>query len=338
VKRTIAIATVLLCSCTEPPDPPRGLSPDTHPDIARDRRRESRVTPPPPPTSSEILVTINGEGISAGRLAQLTGGLGRRAPKHVYNHALGEIVKSVLLEQYLARVGFTPSSEQLEAEIARMKRVYARQQGRDAVSFEEAFRRHGIRIQQLRERPTVEMRFSCYVRSLMKEQDLVRTFETQRTAFDGTKVRARHILFDVRALSAQETRAALRKKAEAVRARALAGEDFAALAAQHSDCPSKTKGGDLGAFERFGAMDDTFAAAAFALSPGQISPLVATRFGYHIIQVTEITPGPKVSFEDVRENVERFWARRRGEEIYAEFLKESTIEWPKARQPGVSRP
>lgn len=63
------------------------------------------------------------------------------------------------------------------------------------------------------------------------------------------------------------------------------GEDFAALARQHSDCPSSAKGGDLGSFGR-GQMVKAFEESAFGMDVGQTSDVVETPFGYHLIQRT----------------------------------------------------
>ncbi|MFH1574926.1 MAG: SurA N-terminal domain-containing protein [Acidobacteriota bacterium] len=102
-----------------------------------------------------------------------------------------------------------------------------------------------------------------------------------RTAPQET-VTAAHILFSVEDPSQD---AAVRQKAEEVLQLARAGEDFAALAKMHSDdTASAEMGGNLGPFPR-GRMAREFEDAAFSLQPGQISDLVRTQFGYHIIQV-----------------------------------------------------
>lgn len=81
--------------------------------------------------------------------------------------------------------------------------------------------------------------------------------------------------------------AAIRAEAETLQQRADNGEDFAALASEYSDCPSKAQGGDLGFFKR-GMMVKPFEDAAFAMGVGEVSGIVESQFGYHIIKVTEV--------------------------------------------------
>ena len=83
-----------------------------------------------------------------------------------------------------------------------------------------------------------------------------------------------------------DTDAAAKAKAEAAHQRAVAGEDFAELAKELSEGPSGPNGGDLGFFEKQ-RMAPAFADAAFALEPGEISPVIKTQFGYHVIKVEE---------------------------------------------------
>jgi peptidyl-prolyl cis-trans isomerase C len=91
-----------------------------------------------------------------------------------------------------------------------------------------------------------------------------------------------------------------RAKAEDVLKRARAGEDFAALAKEFSSDGSKDKGGDLGWFKR-GMMVKPFEEAAFAMKPGEISDVVETPFGFHIIKVEEKRTSKDEQGKDVEE-------------------------------------
>jgi hypothetical protein len=102
----------------------------------------------------------------------------------------------------------------------------------------------------------------------------------------GSEVRARHILFRMPEGATPAQRDSVKKLAESIRVRAAGGEDFAGLAKQYSADGSAQQGGDLGFFGR-GKMVPAFEEAAFKLAPGQISPVVESPFGYHVIKVEE---------------------------------------------------
>ncbi|KPK77466.1 MAG: hypothetical protein AMJ89_02380 [candidate division Zixibacteria bacterium SM23_73] len=97
-------------------------------------------------------------------------------------------------------------------------------------------------------------------------------------------VKLSHILLEIK--PSQGTLDSLKKKAEMVLDKAKEGEDFASLASKYSDDPTGKSGGDLGFFKK-GDMIEKFEKVAFALNPGEISDLVETEFGYHIIKVEE---------------------------------------------------
>jgi len=82
------------------------------------------------------------------------------------------------------------------------------------------------------------------------------------------------------------TKQEAKQRADEVRAKALKGEDFSALAREYSDDSSSGKGGDLGSFGRT-SMVKPFADAAFSLKPGGVSDVVETDFGFHVIQRTK---------------------------------------------------
>jgi len=98
------------------------------------------------------------------------------------------------------------------------------------------------------------------------------------------RITASHILI---AFGADKDRseADAKSQIEALKADIAGGADFAALAAEHSDCPSSAMGGDLGSFGR-GMMVPEFEQAAFALETGAVSDVVQTDFGYHLIHRT----------------------------------------------------
>jgi peptidyl-prolyl cis-trans isomerase D len=113
------------------------------------------------------------------------------------------------------------------------------------------------------------------------------------------QVRASHILLSTEG----KDDAAVRAQAEEILKQARSGADFAALAQQHSeDEGSKVNGGDLDYFPR-GQMVAEFDQAAFALEPGQISDLVKTQFGYHIIKVADKKAASTLPLEEVRQQI-----------------------------------
>ena len=89
------------------------------------------------------------------------------------------------------------------------------------------------------------------------------------------------------------------KKAQDILAKLKQGEDFAKLATENSACPSKEKGGDLGTFEK-GKMAEEFDKAAFSLKPGELSDVVETELGYHIIRTAEKKESEFMPLQDVK--------------------------------------
>ena len=116
------------------------------------------------------------------------------------------------------------------------------------------------------------------------------------------EVRARHILFKLAPDAKPEDKAAARKQAEDVLAKAKGGTDFAELAKQYSQDSTAANGGDLGKFGR-GVMTPEFEKATFALEPSQISDIVETPFGLHIIKLEEKLPEHTQSIEEARASI-----------------------------------
>lgn len=126
----------------------------------------------------------------------------------------------------------------------------------------------------------------------------------------GERVRASHILIGVKETALPEERKQAREKAEAILKRIKGGDDFVAQAKIQSSCPSASKGGDLGQFGK-GEMVAPFEKAAFALKPGELSEVVETQFGFHVIKVTEKIPAATQKFEEVKEKIVEYLKREK---------------------------
>ena len=117
------------------------------------------------------------------------------------------------------------------------------------------------------------------------------------------RVRVRHILLTWKPLGTTDDRAAIREQMEPILERARAGEDFAAMAGEFSDdYATRQNGGDTGLFQR-GEMAPAFEQAAFALQPGEISEIVETPFGLHIIKLEERKEARLLPLDEVREQL-----------------------------------
>jgi peptidyl-prolyl cis-trans isomerase C len=119
-------------------------------------------------------------------------------------------------------------------------------------------------------------------------------------------VHASHILISFPQNADAAAKQAARAKAETILKDVKAGKDFATLAKANSQDPgSAPNGGDLGFFQR-GQMVPAFDEAAFKLAPGEVSELVETNFGYHIIKVAEKQAPRTVPLDEVRPQVQQF--------------------------------
>ncbi len=137
----------------------------------------------------------------------------------------------------------------------------------------------------------------------ISEEDILGYYEFNADTFtEPKKVKARHILFKLAENTSEEKATEVKKKAESVLKEAREGKDFAALAKKHSEGPTKTKGGDLGYFSS-GQMVKPFEDTAFNMKPGDLSDLVRTQFGYHIIKVEDVKEAMSKKLDEVRTQI-----------------------------------
>ena len=116
------------------------------------------------------------------------------------------------------------------------------------------------------------------------------------------QVRVRHILLSWKPLGKPDDRAALHQQMVPILEKARAGEDFAELARKYSEDSTRVDGGDVGLFHR-GQMLPAFEAVAFSLQPGQVSGIIETPYGVHILRLEERRPSRLLPLEEVREKL-----------------------------------
>jgi len=163
------------------------------------------------------------------------------------------------------------------------------------------------------------------------EDDMKLYYKAHQDEFKTPEmVRARHILVKVGKSASQEVKSKSKEKIEEILKRIKSGEDFAKVASEVSDdTGSKEKGGDLGFFRR-GMMVSEFEKAAFSLKLGEVSDIVETQFGFHIIKVEEkkesvLEPYEKVK-EKVKEKVFNDQRKSKVEEFIEKAMKDAGVE------------
>jgi parvulin-like peptidyl-prolyl isomerase len=155
----------------------------------------------------------------------------------------------------------------------------------------------------------------------VSEEDMKQYYKANREQFKKPEeVKARHILIKVSKDASPDEKKTARKKADEILAKIKKGEDFASLAEKYSDDPgSAKKGGDLGYFPR-GRMVKPFEDAAFSLNPGEVSDIVETKFGYHIIKLEEKRPAGYQPFEAVKNTIRKELIKKVQNEKLKEYV------------------
>ena len=185
------------------------------------------------------------------------------------------------------------------------------------------------------ESATAEAVLKRELKVTVTDADARKFYDDNPTRFEQPEmVRASHILLmttDPKTGSefTEDQKTAKHKEMEGLLKRARAGEDFAKLAKEYSEDPgSKDKGGEY-RFPR-GQMVPEFEAAAFSLSTNQVSDIVTTRYGYHIIKLSEKIPAKKVDYEkalpDIKEGLTQQELQKQFPDYVAKLKKEANVE------------
>jgi parvulin-like peptidyl-prolyl isomerase len=255
----------------------------------------------------------------------------RRQADVLRRRARDQAVGAKLLIMEARRLDLAVPGGEVEGRLRAMVGKAGGEEAFDAVLRRQGLTRDGVRrsIEEGRRVDLLVERITAGVPD-PTEEEMRRHFEEHRAEYrKPDRARTQHILIRPETDTERDRGVACSRLAEIIR-RVEEGADFAEQAAAHSQCPSGRKtGGSLGWISR-GMMLPEFDRAVFSLAAGQMSGIVETPLGYHVIRNTAREDGGPAEFEDVREAIRELLRHaRRGEAIaalVAELREKAVVE------------
>ena len=298
------------------------------PVLAQEKKASEKAKVPP------VVAKVNGKSIKAEQYNRLWTQFqmdpSRKAAREdpgkqeaMKQDALDHLIKTELLLQKADQMKIQAGAEEVDK---RIQEVQSRMGGEGALK--EALKGHGLTMEEYR----TEVGRSLKLHELLQKEIFGKVtvdpkeakdfYESNPASFQvPEQVKARHILVRVPdgATEAQkkEAKQAIDKAAERIKK----GEAFEEVAKQVSQDTTASAGGDLGYFSK-GQMVPEFENTAFSLDKGKVSPVVETKFGYHLIKAEDKRPAGTLSFEEVSPKLEEFLKRRKGEEALNAYVED----------------
>jgi len=222
----------------------------------------------------------------------------------IKNDILENLINRELLYQQSQKKGVVIEEKIVEDYLSSLKQKFPNQE-----EYEKALKDFSISENGLK----LKVKMGYAIQNFIDKQiaDKVAVSEKESKTFydvhpeffkQPERVKASHILIKLDPNAEESKKASAKEKIENIQKKLKEGKDFTALAREFSEGPSKDNGGDLGFFTR-GQMVPPFEDAAFSLKTGEVSDLVVTRFGYHLIKVTEKAAAQTIKFEDAKEKI-----------------------------------
>jgi peptidyl-prolyl cis-trans isomerase C len=294
-------------------------------------KAEAPAPPKPMPAQlPEVLARVNGQPVTKIDFDRLIknmetgrGAIPAERRDEVLRGALDQLITYSVLKQEAVSRKFAVSDADVDAQVATMQKQFPTQ-----AEFDKALSARNTTVEQLK----ADARIDMAINKMMEAEVANAVAATDTDAKDfydknpdkftqPESVRASHILLLTKDADEAGKKAA-RTKIDALLKRAKAGEDFAALAKENSQDGSASQGGDLGFFPR-GRMVPEFDQAVFALKPGEISEVVGTQFGYHIIKLTEKKEGSTVPFDQVKPQVVEYLSNQKKQQRVDSFIDDA---------------
>jgi peptidyl-prolyl cis-trans isomerase C len=228
--------------------------------------------------------------------------------KEITKTLIEEMINRELLIQNSSKKGIKVSDDELKKEIESIKSKFPNEN-----QFNQMMKSQNITIEDVKNDIKNVMIIKKFIKGeienkiLTDEKAISEYYKNNQSQFvESESVNASHILVKVDKNAGKEVRDAAKKKIDDLLKKIKKGEDFSKLAKENSDDSASGKnGGDLGFFKK-GDMVPPFEKAAFSLNKGEISDVVETDFGYHIIKISDKKPGRTVPLSEVHDKLKNF--------------------------------
>ncbi|UCF57276.1 MAG: peptidylprolyl isomerase [Deltaproteobacteria bacterium] len=241
----------------------------------------------------------------------------------IKNQVLENLINRELLYQESQKKGIKVKEETVKGELERLKNRFASEEEfNNTLSkmnvTEELVKsqiERGLAIQEF-----IDKQFGQKI--TVPEKEVKAFYDGHPDSFkQPEQVRASHILIKVDPQGDESQKTAARKKIQEIQGKLQKGEDFATQAREFSQGPSSANGGDLGYFRR-GQMVKPFEDAAFALAPGEVSNIIETQFGYHIIKLTGKQPETTIAYDAIKDRLQKYLEEQKVQEQVNTYIEE----------------
>ncbi|MFC1713216.1 peptidylprolyl isomerase [Candidatus Poribacteria bacterium] len=220
---------------------------------------------------------------------------------------LSELIDQELVIQEGEKAGLKPRDIEIDTELAKIKQQFPSEE-----SFQQLLKQRKLTAEKLHKiieraligKKVLDVKVKPTAKPVTDEDISAFYAENKKQFVKQEQVKASHILIKVAPDADDQAKSDAKSEIQAILEKARGGEDFAELAKEYSQGPSAPSGGDLGYFTR-GRMVKPFEDAAFSLEMGQISEVVETQFGYHIILNVDRKPEIQIALEEVSEGIRK---------------------------------
>jgi peptidyl-prolyl cis-trans isomerase C len=302
------------------------------PAVSAQSSQETTSAQPPKPvpeTLPDVVARVNGEDVTKAQFEKFIGNLEMNAGgpvpadrrNEVYRNALDQICDMRLLVQEVKARNLQGDEQSAETQLQGLRSRFPSEE-----AFKQALAAENTTMEKLKGDLMTQSGISKMLADAqagapdVTDADVKTFYDQNPDKFKRPEqVRASHILFPTEGDTAAKQKA--RAKAETILKEAKGGKDFAALAKQHSSDGSASQGGDLGFFDKE-RMVPEFSKVAFALQLGQISDIVESQFGYHIIKVTDRKASETIALDEVAPQVKQYLTQQRRKERTDAFVKQ----------------